>query len=799
MAPPSPLDRLWRAALAWLGRWQNWLVGGLLIVAVLVGCRLWPHSALRGWLPSSTALYDDHGRLLRLTLASDDRYRLWVPLEEISPQLVEGVLLHEDRWYRWHPGINPYGLLRGAWVTYARHGHPQGGSTVTMQLARLLWDLNTRSPLGKLEQIARALQLELFHSKREILEAYLNDAPYGHNVEGVGAASLAYFNKEAAALSLPEALTLAVIPQDPTRRLQHTGAGSGDLINPLLTAARNRLYARWVRSHPKDKALKPLFALPLNLRPLSMLPFEAPHAVEQILAQRQVEGGPGEARVTTTLDLDLQHALERRIRQYIPRNASRGIRNATAILVDTRDLGIKAMVGSADYFDRSIQGQVNGTLAKRSPGSTLKPFIYALGFDQGVLHPQTVLRDVPTAFGPYAPENFDGHFLGPITATDALIRSRNIPAVWVASQLHQPSLYEFLREAGISRLASEQHYGLSLVLGGGEVTMQELAGLYAMLANRGELRPLRLLADDPQVTGKRLLSEEASFMVMDILRQNPRPDETTGAQPSRLPVYWKTGTSWAFRDAWTAGIFGPYVLVVWVGNFDSTSNPAFIGAEAAAPLFFQLIDALRAEHRQLVEPPRHKPANLKRVEICLASGDLPNQWCPQKGMTWFIPGTSPIRVSNVHRPVVIDDESGLPACPPYAGKHTHVEVYEFWPSNLQRVFAQAGIPRRKPPQNPQCAGAGALEGVPPQITSPLLGSTYAMRLAQLGQERIAFVATTDADTHALYWFVNDAYLGRSAPGTSLFWQPLTAGHYSVRVVDDHGRSDQRPLAVTLVE
>jgi len=532
---------------------------------------------------------------------------------------------------------------------------------------------------------------------------------------------------------------------------------------------------------------------------LSQLPFEAPHLVEQVLAARGVLDDNADTRVTTTLDLTLQHALERQIGQFVARNDSRGIRNAAAILIDTRDMGVKALVGSANYRDASIDGQVNGTLAKRSPGSTLKPFIYALGFDQGVLHPQTVLRDVPTSFGPYTPENFDGHFLGPITATDALIRSRNIPAVWVASQLKQPSLYQFLHDAGISRMASEKHYGLALVLGGGEVTMQELGGLYAMLANRGELRPLRLLADDPQVAGTRMLSDEASFMVMDMLRQNPRPDETTGAQPTHLPVYWKTGTSWAFRDAWTAGSFGPYVLVVWVGNFDSTGNPAFVGAEAAAPLFFQIVDAIQAEQPRLAEPVRHMPANLKRVEICLASGELPNQWCPQKGWTWFIPGKSPIQVSNVHRPVVIDDASGQPACPPYAGKHTHVEVYEFWSSDLQQVFAQAGIPRRKPPQNPDCRDAGTPDGDPPQITSPLRGSTYALRLKQLGQERIAFMATTDADAHALYWFVNDAYVGRSAPGESLFWQPQTAGSYSVRVVDDHGRSDQRPLAVSLVE
>lgn len=792
-----------RPVLRWILRWQNWLVGAALIAAVLVGFRLWPHPRLRDWLPSSTAVYDAKGRLLRLTLASDDRYRLWVPLHDISPQLVEGVLLHEDRWFRWHAGFNPYGLARGAWVTYVRHGNPQGGSTVTMQLARLLWRLNTRSPMGKLRQVGRALQLELFYSKDQILEAYLNYAPYGRNVEGVGAASLAYFDKPPSALTLPEALTLAVVPQDPTRRLRagrETEKTAPDVINPRLADSRNRLYARWLLQHPGDAGLKPLFALPLNLRALSRLPFEAPHAVEQLLAARRLGADTADSRVATTLDLDLQHSLERQIGRYIERNQSRGVRNAAAILVDTRDMAIKALVGSADYGDASIQGQVNGTLAKRSPGSTLKPFIYALGFDQGVLHPQTVLRDVPTSFGPYTPENFDGHFLGPVTATEALVRSRNIPAVWVASQLRDPSFYQFLRDAGIGRLASEKHYGLALVLGGGEVTMQELASLYAMLANRGELKPLRLAAADPlPKQGTRLLSEEASFMVMDMLRQNPRPDETTGAQPYRLPVYWKTGTSWGFRDAWTAGSFGPYVLVVWVGNFDSSGNPAFVGVEAAAPLFFQIVDALRAEQPGLAEPIHRMPPNLKRVAICLASGDLPNQWCPQRGTTWFIPGKSPIRVSQVHRPVVIDDATGKPACPPYDGKRTHLEVYEFWPSELQQVFIQAGIPRRTPPRNDACVNGGEAVGEPPRITSPLRGSIYALRMKRRGEDSIAFSANGDAATRTLYWFVNDAYVGSSAPGQSLFWQPAAAGNYDVRVVDDRGMSDTRPLGVSLVE
>jgi penicillin-binding protein 1C len=306
---------------------------------------------------------------------------------------------------------------------------------------------------------------------------------------------------------------------------------------------------------------------------------------------------------------------------------------------------------------------------------------------------------------------------------------------------------------------------------------------------------LRITASDPASEGTRLLSPEASFMVLDMLRQHVRPDETSGAQPYAAPVYWKTGTSWAFRDAWTAGAFGPYVLVIWVGNFDGSANPAFVGVDAAAPLFFQIVDAVRAEQPDAAGHLITPPPGVKRVAICLASGALPNRWCPERGSTWFIPGKSPIAVSDVHRPVMIDDATGMPACPPYDGKKVHQEIYEFWPSDLAQVFIAAGIPRRKPPANSACVNAGAVEGEGPSITSPMRGSAYTLRLTQPERENIPLDATTDADTHALYWFVDDALIGKTNPGTPLYWRPPFAGTFRIRAVDDHARSDSRTLSV----
>nr|WP_314422846.1 penicillin-binding protein 1C [uncultured Erwinia sp.] len=765
---------------------QNIAAVLLLVALFLLGWRLWPHPPLSQGVPLSTAWYDRHGQLLRLQLARDDRYRQWTPLAEMSPLAIDGILLHEDRWFYANPGFNPVGLLRGFWRSYITGGRKQGGSTITMQLARMKWQLNTRTPGGKLVQLLRAVQLELSYSKHDILEAYLNYAPYGRNIESLGAASLIYFNKPPAQLTLPEALTLAVLPQSPSLRIDPR---SGEL-SPVLMQARNRLFARWQKTYPTDEGQRALFRLPLALRQPQALPFIAPHFIEQL------QPGERAARVDTTLDATLQTLVERQVRAFILRNQNRGIHNAAVMLVDSRDMGVRALVGSADYFNRQIQGQVNGTTAKRSPGSTLKPFIYALGMEQGVLHPMTVLKDVPSTFGSYAPENFDRRFLGPVTATDALNFSRNIPAVAIAAQLRQPGFYQFLRLAGISNMASEKHYGLSLVLGGGEVTVQELARLYAMLANRGELRSLRMREGDPAETGARLLSEEASFMTLDILRQHRRPGDTLAQRPSSLPVYWKTGTSWGFRDAWSVGIFGPYVLVVWEGNFSGQGNNAFIGVEAAAPLFFNIIDSVVASYPRLQEPRHRFPPQLRKVEICLPSGNLPTRWCQQRGSSWFIPGKSPITVDTVYRPVRIDNLTGKVACAPWDESSSHVEIYEFWPSDLANVFASAGLPKRPPPVG-ECQ-PDAQSGSAPRITSPLKNTTYTLRQSQRGREHISFSAVTDADSRTVYWFVDDIYLGSSAGKAPLDWQPTRSGTYRIRAVDDRGRADSRAVRVETI-
>lgn len=774
--------------------WQNLLMGGFLFALFCVGFRFFPHPALSDNFASSTAYYDKHGNLLRLTLANDDRYRLWTDLDNISPLMIESAMRYEDRWFYYHPGFNPYSLIRGFFVSYIYGQRLQGGSTITMQLARMHWQLNTRSLWGKSVQIFRAIQLELSYSKHDILEAYLNYAPYGRNIESVGAASLIYFNKAPRDLTLPEALTLAVLPQSPSYRIEPNTQG----ISLSLMQARNQLYDYWQQEHPNEADLSALFQLPLVLRQPEKMPYIAPHFIEQL--EKQEKFNPNRSSVViTTIDTSLQQLIERQVNAFIERNKAIGLRNASVILVDTRDMGIKALVGSADYYNIDIHGQVNGTNAKRSPGSTLKPFIYALGLEQGVLHPNTILKDVPSTFGSYAPENFDLRFLGPLSATQALNYSRNIPAVTIASQLKHPTLYQFLQMSGIAKMASEKHYGLSLVLGGGEITAQELAKLYAILANRGVLHSLRMNASYPTEKPIRVLSEEASFITLEMLSQHRRPDDTLAQKSMSLPVYWKTGTSWGFRDAWSSGIFGPYVLVVWLGNFDGKGNSALVGADAAAPLFFNIIDNIVADYPDLKEPPFKEPENVKQVDICLTSGNLPTPWCQRKGQTWFIPGKSPIKIDTIYRPIAIDKITGEVVCPPYNNEQVNIEIFEYWPSDLAKVFAQAGLPKRTPPSTAHCKnGQLAITGEPPRILSPLRNTTYTLRRTSSPNTAIVFNATADNDSSVIYWFVDDAYLGNSTHQRSIEWQPKESGRYRIRAVDDKGRADTRIIQVDIL-
>ena len=746
----------------------------------------------------SRVVYSRDGELLRLTLSPDEKYRLRTSLPRISPLLKEATLLHEDKYFRYHLGVNPLSLVRAAFKTYIGGSRRLGASTITMQLARMRFDIDSRSIGGKLIQIFRAVQLERHYSKNEIFEAYLNIAPYGRNIEGVGAATLIYFGKASEELTLHEALTLAIIPQSPSRRTPLT---EKDLGNSELINARAGLSERWVRANPSDAEKLESLKLPMLMSDPSELPFLAPHLTDLLLVEEK-----NRAQIISTLDLSLQRLIERKAKSYVERKTKFGITNTTVMLLNFETMELSALLGSVDFFNSNILGQVNGARGKRSPGSTLKPFIYALGMEQGIIHPYTILKDAPASYAAFNPENFDAEFMGPIRAKDALIKSRNLPAVQVANKLNDPDLYDFLKKAGITKLRERDFYGLALVLGGAETTMEELISLYAMLANKGIHRPIRMTMDAPSIVGEQILSTESSYLVMDMLGDNPRPDRGIVKifNEDDTPVFWKTGTSYGFRDAWSFAIAGPYVLGVWVGNFNGEGNPAFVGRTAAAPLLFEIIDGLKAEEKNkwrfYDRANSEDVPGVKEVHVCSVSGGLPSKFCEKITKTWFIPGRSPIKKCDIHREVILDRATGLRTC----GKTTKKvrrEVYEFWPSDLTAIFKKAGLGRRLPPgYNKDCdLSEKSGFGLPPEITSPQKGLTYNLRAsAKKGEEQIALSAVTDADTKELYWFVDENYLGKGGKDKPFFWRP-TPGNFVVRAVDDHGRSDSRKVKVVMVE
>ncbi len=726
----------------------------------------------------SQAVYDDNEHLLRLTLSTDQQYRLFVPLSQISPKLVEATLLQEDQYFRWHCGINPVSIFKAVWQTYVLKSRRIGASTITMQLARIRFGIQSKEFSGKIWQMIRALQLEMHYSKKQILEAYLNLAPYGNNIEGVGAASLIYFGKPVKELTLPEALTLAVIPQNPTVRTPQ---------QKKLKEIRNKLFARWIKKHPEDVQQKSLINLPLQMKNMRNLPFLAPHFVNSVLNSVAND----QQKIVTTLNIHLQTLLERITQKYLLRKKNIGVYNAAVLLIDTRDMQVKALIGSADFFNRSIEGQINGTDIKRSPGSTLKPFIYGLALDQGLIHPDTILKDVPHSFGSYNPENFDYDFMGPIHAKDALVLSRNIPAIYLANELQHPNLYELLQEAHVSHLKSESYYGLALVLGGAEISMQELTELYAMLVNQGIWQRLHFQSQQKTQSGQRLLSREASFLILDMLKNTPRPegDETI----AKDKISWKTGTSSGYRDAWSIGTMGPYVLAVWIGNFDNSSNHAFVGKNIAAPLFFELIEGIQRETKYIPDiTPNPGQLNLTKISVCKASGMLPTRYCHDTELSWFIPGKSPIKTDTIYREIAIDKKTSLRTC--HFDQNTQFKIYEFWPSDLLKIFKEAGIQRRVPPPYDANCSLISYTGVSPQITSPELQLSYVMRADLAEKISIPFTAVTDADVNTLYWFMNDSYLGKSERDKAYLWQ-AKPGKFVVRVVDDHGRSDARDVLI----
>ena len=559
----------------WRGPQISIAAGSALFIAVLSVLAFWIHSLgpipIGDKLEFSTLVLDREDRLLRPYATTDGKWRLPTKLDDVDPRFIQALIAYEDKRFHSHRGVDPLALARGAYQLVINGRIVSGGSTLTMQVARLLEPRTERSVAAKLRQIVRAIQIERTLGKDAILTLYLNLAPYGGNIEGLRAASLAYLGKEPRRLSLGETALLVSLPQSPEARRPDRAAKAA-------RAARDRVLHRIVASggviEQRELAQAQAETVPNARRAMPML---APHAAEAALAaasERKVH--------RLTIDAPLQRSLEELARE---RAQALGADISLAIIAVDHTTGeVLARVASSDYSDASRAGQVDMTQALRSPGSTLKPFIYGLGFEDGLIHPETQIEDRPARYGSYAPENFDLTFQGTVTIRKALQMSLNVPAVAVLEAVGANRLTAWLSQAGGSLvLPPGEAPGLAMGLGGVGVRLSDLTMLYAGIARGGMTVPLLERRDVPDAdrSERRLLDPAAAWHVGNVLIGTPPPENVARGQ-----IAFKTGTSYGYRDAWAVGFDGKRTVGVWVGRPDGAPSPGLLGRTAAAPILF---------------------------------------------------------------------------------------------------------------------------------------------------------------------------------------------------------------------
>lgn len=574
--------------------WTLRVIAALAAVLVIVtgAFAAWVHSL--GPLPIaqaeqvSTTVVDRNGKLLRAYAMADGRWRLPVDAKtDVDPGYLKLLFAYEDKRFYEHHGVDPLALSRAALQLITRGQIISGGSTITMQLARLMEPRHQRSVYAKLRQMVRAVELERQFSKDQILNLYLALAPFGGNLEGVRAASIAYFGKEPKRLSLAEAALLVALPQSPERRRL-------DRYPQAAHIARDRVLDRMVEEGAvsKEDAAQAKAVPVLKMR--KQIPILAPHSSDQAIATMK-----DTPVIKLTLDAPLQKNLEALARD---RAIALGPDISVAIIaVDNETGDVLARVGSPDYFDERRAGQVDMTRAVRSPGSTLKPFIYGLAFEDGFVHPDSLIEDRPIRFGTYAPENFDMTFQGTVPVRKALQFSLNVPAIALLDRVGASRLSSRLRQAGTNLvLPKDEAPGLAMGLGGVGVTLQDLAQLYSGLARLGATKPLReiMQAKDERDT-MRLMDRAAAWQVGNVLLGTPPPENGVHNR-----IAFKTGTSYGYRDAWSVGFDGRITIGVWVGRPDGSPVPGLVGRSAAAPILFDAFARTGRIPAALPKPPR---------------------------------------------------------------------------------------------------------------------------------------------------------------------------------------------------
>lgn len=771
-------------------------VGLLVLAGVGVWAAWWVPLPSRLSAPASVVMEYRDGTPAHVFLAPDERWRISTSPERVDPAYLRALVVLEDKRFFHHPGVDPLAVLRAAVRNVTRGRRVSGASTLTMQLVRVL-EPRPRTFTSKLIESFRAVQLELRLTKQEVLAAYLQFVPYGRNVEGVEAAALAYFGHTASHLSPAEISTLLAVPQNPNRRFP-TAENAARLKAARDGVARRLLEDEALPRGPTEATVPPEAVLaevratpvPVGLKPF---PREAPHVAAWLRTQH-----PALARMRTTLDAGTQRMVERLMRDAAGGLASRGIHNGTAVLVERERAEVRALVGNFDFFDAEHGGQIAGFATPRSPGSALKPLLYAMGIDLGLVGPEQLVADVPSAYGGYTPRNFDGRFQGLVRLEYALSQSLNLPFVRLLQRVGVERFLGTLRTAGVTSLEPEPgHYGLSAAVGGIELTPLELAGVYVALAGDGRAPTLRLL-EDGRAVGEpvEVMSPGAAWLTRRALALRDRPDFPERRRLTGLParVHWKTGTSFGHRDAWAAGSGPRHTAVVWLGNFDHAPSVHLVGADAAGPLLFDILEGVGPRGKAVPDEQVDPPEDLMRVEMCAYSGHLPTEACVQRKTVLARRSAVPTARCPYHQKVEVDVATGLavgPTC--RAGRTTEARVFLTWPATIRRWLEEQHRRLPEPPSAaPGCEPGG--ERAAPTIVSPADGQV-AMLIPGVPAEQQEMPLEAEAShERALTWFVDGALLGTARADERVWWTPSVGAH-EILVTDDRGLTAKRTLVV----
>ena len=681
----------------------------------------------------SKSIYDKDGNMLRSFTGEKDLWLMPVELDEINPDFVKATLAIEDKRFFKHPGIDIDAVIRAIKLNIANRKVISGASTVSMQVIRIL-EGRDRTILNKVIESVHAVHLENLYTKEEILKLYFEIAPYGGNIHGIKAASLRYFQKHPNDLSLSECALLAGLPQSPSYLRP-------DRYSTRAETRRNRVLSSMLKNgyiateQYENKIHEPVIA---DNHPF---PFEAAHFA------RFVKNKFEESQLVTTLDSNIQHfaqlALEEKVNELKPY----GVTNGAIVVIENKTGAVRAMVGSVDFFSEENSGQINGALSRRCPGSTLKPFTYALAFDKGFYTPRMMLADIPVQYSGYAPVDYDREYRGLVTVEEALVDSLNIPAVEVLDKVGYRNLYYFLEHLGISTLnKAPEHYGLSLTLGSGEVKLLELTNSYAALARMGVYMSVKYLEDVDSDDSRRVISKASSYLIANILSDTGRLKAIGIYRNDNIhpKVAWKTGTSYDHKDAWTISYNPEYTVGVWLGNFSGKSSNVLVGIETATPVAIRIFDWL---YTNRTAPWYEMPNTIGERYVCALSGEPAGENCEHRVRDLYIKRFGNTRICSLHQK----------------------------PKDDARNYV-------------------VLDKDKPMIVSPSHKCEYFITGMPRDEQKLVLTANGANDTDNLYWFVDDKFYNKSYIGEKLFWD-MAQGKHIITCADNYGRSSSVTIVV----